>query len=232
MHKKTILITGANKGIGFEIARQLAAKGHLVIISGRSKIRLEEAADRLREENEGIESILMDVSDDSSVTDAAEELKGRSIGLDVLINNAAILYKEDKSLEKMNFVLLENIINTNSYGPLRVIRAMLPIIKNGGRIINISSEGGSMTEPIGGWSPGYCTSKSFLNALTRHLAYELSGRNISVNAVTPGWVRTEMGGTYAPRPIIKGAETPVWLASDAPHELTGKFFKDKSEIRW
>jgi NAD(P)-dependent dehydrogenase (short-subunit alcohol dehydrogenase family) len=89
-----------------------------------------------------------------------------------------------------------------------------------------------MSEPVGGWSPAYCVSKTMLNAITRQLAFELSARNIAVNAVCPGWVKTDMGGKYATRSVEKGAESVVWLASEARQELTGKFFKDKVEINW
>jgi len=89
-----------------------------------------------------------------------------------------------------------------------------------------------MTDPVGGWSPAYCISKSMLNAMTRHLAYELKDRGISVNSLCPGWVRTDMGGASATRPVEKGAETPVWLASEASPNLTGKIFRDKVEIDW
>jgi NAD(P)-dependent dehydrogenase (short-subunit alcohol dehydrogenase family) len=105
-------------------------------------------------------------------------------------------------------------------------------MNNPSRIINISSGGGSMSDPVEGWAPVYCISKTLLNAITRHLALELVTRNISVNAVCPGWVRTEMGGKGSTRSIEKGAETPVWLAIEAPRELTGKIFRDKREIRW
>ena len=100
------------------------------------------------------------------------------------------------------------------------------------RIVNLSSGGGSMTDHVGGWSPAYCISKTMLNGLTRHLAYELSEYGISVNAVCPGWVKTDMGGKSAPVSVQKGAETPVWLATEAPSDMTGKFFRNKHEIDW
>jgi NAD(P)-dependent dehydrogenase (short-subunit alcohol dehydrogenase family) len=176
--------------------------------------------------------ILMDVSLFESVKTAARILAERNIQLDTIINNAAILLKEDQSLTVSGDEFLKKTINTNCYGPMRVIHAFLPLMKTPARIINLSSRGGSMSEPVGGWSPAYCVSKTMLNALTRNLAYELLPRRISINAVCPGWVRTEMGGKSASRSIEHGAETPVWLASEAPLELTGKFFRDKSEIKW
>jgi NAD(P)-dependent dehydrogenase (short-subunit alcohol dehydrogenase family) len=232
METKTIFITGANKGIGYETARQLLEKGFRVIISGRNKAKLTEAFNKLKSESNALEMILMDVDSETSINAAAQILAEQNFRIDVLINNAAILLREDQSLINRDFEIVTNTINTNCYGPLRVIRALLPLMKSGGRIINISSSGGSMSDPVGGWSPAYCVSKTMLNALTRQLALELSGKGISINSVTPGWVRTDMGGKSAPRTVEKGAETQVWLASEAPATLTGKFFSDKSEIKW
>jgi NAD(P)-dependent dehydrogenase (short-subunit alcohol dehydrogenase family) len=152
--------------------------------------------------------------------------------LDAIINNAAILIKEDLKLSADPQEILEKTIRTNCYGPLEVIKAFLPFLNSPGRIINISSGGGSMSDPVGGWSPAYCVSKSMLNALTRHLAYELKDKKISVNSVCPGWVRTDMGGSAAPRSLEQGAETPVWMVSEADLKITGKFFRDKKEIPW
>ncbi|HET6558894.1 MAG TPA: SDR family NAD(P)-dependent oxidoreductase [Prolixibacteraceae bacterium] len=229
---QSILVTGANRGIGFEIARQLLTKGFHVIISGRDKNKLSEAFNQLNAGNADVEMVVMDVDRFESVKEAARILSDRNLSLDVIINNAGILLREDRSLLEHDDELLKNTINTNCYGPIRVIHAFLPLMRSPGRIINLSSEGGSMSNPVGGWSPAYCISKTMLNAITRHLAYELSARNIAVNAVCPGWVKTDMGGRHATRPVEKGAETVVWMVSEARQELTGKFFKDNEEINW
>lgn len=229
---QSVLVTGANKGIGFEIARQLLTKGFHVIISGRDENKLSAALKQLKSGNADVEMVVMDVDRFESVKEAARILSERSLTLDVIINNAGILLKEDRSLLEHDDEILKNTINTNCYGPIRVIHAFQSMLKSPGRIINLSSEGGSMSAPVGGWSPAYCVSKTMLNAITRQLAYELSARNISVNAVCPGWVKTDMGGRHATRSVEKGAETVVWLASEARQELTGKFFKDKEEINW
>jgi len=229
---KTVLITGANRGIGFEIARQLLKKDFQVFISGRDEMKLSEALNQLKKEYSSVEMILMDVSSSESVKTAAKILANRNIQFDVIINNAAILHRNDYSLIVQNNEVLKTTIDTNCYGPMRVIHAFLSLMKTPGKIINLSSEGGSMSEAVGGWAPAYCVSKTMLNSLTRQMAHELVEKNVSVNAVCPGWVRTNMGGKTAPRSIEHGAETPVWLADEASHELTGKFFRDKVEIKW
>lgn len=228
---KTILITGANKGIGFETARQLLRKGHRVIISGRDEVRLKGAADSLKHEGGEVKTLLMDVSAMESISKAASLLLAERVKLDVLINNAASLDKTDRSLLSDDELVFNHTLTTNGMGPLRVTKAFLPLLGSPGRIINISSGGGSMTDPVGGWSPAYCVSKSMLNAITRHLAYELEKKKIDVNAVCPGWVKTDMGGKSAPRGVERGAETIVWMAL-ADRVPTGMFFRDKKVIPW
>lgn len=228
---KTILITGANKGIGFETARQLLRKGQRAIISGRDEIRLQKAADSLKHEGGEVRTLLMDVSAGGSINQAASVLLRERLKLDVLINNAASLNKTDQSLLNDDELVFTQTLTANGMGPLRVTKAFLPLLGSPGRIINISSGGGSMTDPVGGWSPAYCVSKSLLNAITRHLAYELEKKKIDVNAVCPGWVKTDMGGKSAPRGVERGAETIVWMAL-ADRVPTGMFFRDKKVIPW
>jgi len=232
MKNKVILITGANKGIGLEIARQSGKLGFYVVISGRDEKKLASALALLKKDKIEAEYLVMDVSSVESIKNAVWIFARMDMKLDVLVNNAGVSLRGDNSLLTNNAGIIEETITTNSLGPLNVTREFLGFMKTPGRIIMISSMGGSMTQPIGGWSPAYCTSKSFLNAITRHLAFELKGRNISVNAVNPGWVRTDMGGSSAPLSVGKGAETPVWLAAAAPQDLTGKFFSDNEEIPW
>lgn len=229
---KTVLITGSNKGIGFETARQLGKKGFYIILSGRNEKKLHDAVAKLEAEKISCASLLMDVSDAASIQRAALQFAEMNLLLDVLINNAAVLFKEDQVLSTQDENILFETLQTNCYGLLRVTKAFLPLMKKNARIINVSSGGGSMTDEIGGWAPAYCVSKTMVNAITRHLAYELSAEKISVNTVCPGWVRTDMGGAGASRPVEKGAETPVWLAAEADEKLTGKFFRDKKEIEW
>lgn len=231
MSKKVILVTGANKGIGFEIVRQLLALGHQTILAARDDAKGHEAIAQLKKENLEPYFLQLNIDDANSIENAFHKVNNDFGKLDVLINNAAILLKEDRSLLKNSAETMERTLQTNVYAQLNVTKKFLPLIPNGGRIIMTSSQGGSMSDPVGGWSPAYCVSKSFLNAVTRHLAYELSPRGISVNAYSPGWVRTDMGGKSAPRSLEQGADTAVWLATNEKIP-TGKFFSDRKEIPW
>ena len=228
---KTILITGSNKGIGYETARQLLRLGHRVILSGRDEAKIHAAAVSLNKEGGQLKELRMDVSVPESIQAAAGQLYQQKERLDVLINNAGIVYPGDRNLMTDEDEVLLTTLETNSLGPLRVVKAFLPLLGPGSRVINISSEGGSMTDPVGGWSPAYCVSKSLLNAMTRHLAYEWADREIMVNAICPGWVKTDMGGKSAPRSVERGAETLVWMAT-ASSIPTGLFFRDKKVIPW
>ena len=230
--KKTILITGGNKGIGFETARQLGKSGHEIILTSRDTGRLNDAVEKLKNENITVAGLLLDVSSETSIKSAVTEFSKLKLNIDVLINNAGIGLKTDISLTFDDDAILIETLTTNSLGPLRVSKAFLPFINRPGRIIMISSGGGSMSDPVGGWWPAYCVSKSFLNAITRHLAIDLAPEKISVNALCPGWVKTDMGGPNASRNVTKGAETPAWLATEADQKLTGMFFRDKKPIPW
>lgn len=230
--KKVILITGSNKGIGFEIARQCSKLGFHIIISGRDETRLKTALENLKKENLYADSLLMDVSSRESIENAAEQLGSKKLLLSVLVNNAGINIKGDYQLLKNEKTILDQTIATNSFGPLTVTKIFLPFIESPGRIIMISSGGGVLNGEVAGWSPAYCVSKTLLNAITKQLAHELKDKKISVNAVCPGWVLTDMGGPGATRPVEKGAETPVWLSSEASQDLTGLFFRDKKVISW
>ncbi len=228
---KIILVTGSNKGIGFEMVRQLAKLSHQVILTARDEAKGLEAQKKLKAENLSVQFIRVDVTDDESIQLATNKTKTEFGKLDVLINNAAISLRGDHSLLTNDPAIFEQIINTNAFAQLAVTKSFQSIMPNGARIIMVSSGGGSMTDPVGGWSPAYCVSKSFLGAITRHLAYELSSRKISVNAFDPGWVKTDMGGRSAPGSAEQGADTGVWLAT---HDkiATGKFFRDRKEIQW
>jgi NAD(P)-dependent dehydrogenase (short-subunit alcohol dehydrogenase family) len=229
--KKVILVTGANKGIGFEIVRQLAAQSHSVILTSRDEAKGMAANAQLKNQNLSVDYVRMDITSEESIREAFNKVKASFDKLDVLINNAAVLLKEDQSLLTNDLSILKQTIDANAYAQLMVTKIFFSIIPEGGRIIMTSSDGGSMSNSVGGWSPAYCVSKSLLNAITRHLAYELSERKIAVNAFDPGWVKTDMGGLSAPGSVEDGAATAVWLAT-AERVGTGKFFHSRREINW
>ncbi|MEW5843366.1 MAG: SDR family NAD(P)-dependent oxidoreductase [Bacteroidota bacterium] len=228
--KKIALITGANKGIGFEIANQLGQKGFHIVISARDADRGIAAAELLNQRGVEATFLQMDVSDSCSISDAARLYAEKFDRLDVLINNAAILI-ESGSIVSMDSSILEDTFRTNTIGPLLVIQNFVEFMTKGGRIINISSSAGSLSS-MTNYSPAYSISTTALNAITRQFASELSGKGIAVNSVCPGWVRTDMGGRDATRSVEKGAETAVWLATEASQSVTGRFIKDKKEVAW
>lgn len=226
------LVTGANKGIGFEIAHQLGEKGFHIFLSARNLEKGEAASDKLKRKGISVECIQMDVSDLKSIESGFEKVKSKTKQLDVLINNAGILLKDDRDLLTVSNETILQTLHTNALGVLWVTRIFSPLLKAGSRVINISSGGGAICGGISTWSPVYCISKTSENAITLQLAHALQGKGVTVNAVCPGWVRTDMGGQGASRSIEKGAETPVWLATDPKMNQTGKFFRDKSVISW
>jgi NAD(P)-dependent dehydrogenase (short-subunit alcohol dehydrogenase family) len=230
-NQKTALVTGANKGIGFEVARELARMGLRVFLGARNAKTGQAAAEKLS--NEGKVSFLeIDVSDAVSIRRAAEQFAREAECLDVLVNNAGILLEEDKDALTVTPKIFETTLRTNTLGPWLVAQAFVPLLKKSAeaRIVNVSSGGGQLEDGADGWAPGYCVSKTALNGVTAQLAAALP--KFAVNSVCPGWVRTDMGGENASRSVAEGAATIVWLATDAPHNLTGKFVKDRKVIPW
>ena len=230
-NQKTALVTGANKGIGFEVVRELARMDFRVFLGARNAKAGRAAAEKLREAGDVI-FLEIDVSDSGSIETAAEEFSRQSDRLDVLINNAGILLDEDKSALTITPQIFEATLRTNTLGPWLVTQAFVPLLKKSRepRIVNVSSGGGQLEDGADGWAPAYCVSKTALNGVTAQLAAALP--KFAVNSVCPGWVRTDMGGEGAPRSVAEGAATIVWLATDAPHDLTGKFVKDRKVIPW
>ena len=228
--QKTVLVTGANRGIGFEVCKELGELGFHIFLSARNAERGNEAVQKLRDLKITTSFIQMDVSDEVSIKNAAAKFRKLSLPLNVLINNAAILEDTD-DITKMPTDELRNAINTNSIGAFIVIREFLPFMIAGSRIINVSSGAGALSD-MGSYAPAYSISKTTLNAITRQFAAALRGKKIAVNSVCPGWVKTDMGGFGAPRSLKKGAETIIWLATEAPSDKTGLFWRDKKVIDW
>lgn len=229
---KTVLITGANKGIGHEVARQLAVKGFHVFVGARNAKAGRKAAEEIAKKCGKATFLEIDVSDNESVTTAAREFSNIEDHLDVLVNNAGIIVDGDSAILEISDDLFRNTLETNTLGALRVTRAFVPLLSKGKspRVINVSSGGGQLTGGADGWAPAYCISKTALNGVTVQLAAALP--KFAVNSVCPGWVRTEMGGENASRSVEEGADTIVWLAGEAPQDLTGKFLRDRKEIPW
>ncbi len=232
MQKKWALVTGANKGIGFETVRQLAFKGYSVVMTGRQKGKLNQAAGLLRGEGHDIITMVLDVKDEKSIAEAAVELKKLKITLHALINNAAILVDRDVPIQKVTRAMVKDSFETNTFAPLFVTLAFEPLLADGARVVMVSSGAGALSKPPYTWAPIYATTKTALNAITRQLAPFLALRKIAVNTVSPGWVKTDMGGSEAEREVKEGAETPVWLATEVALNKTGLFWRDKAEIAW
>jgi NAD(P)-dependent dehydrogenase (short-subunit alcohol dehydrogenase family) len=230
---KTILITGANKGIGLEACRQLARLGHRVILSARSAERGERAVEDLAGENLTVEFLLLDTADEQSILRAARELKQRVEALHVLINNAGIMDIWQGSILDANAEGMLDTYTTNVIGPVLLTQALVPLLEAGkpSRVINVSSRLGSMQTMTDGW-PGYGISKAALNAATRKLAVALEPRGISVVAASPGWVRTDMGGIAAPLSLVQGGQNIVQIVIDVSPTITNRFLQGKNEIPW
>ncbi|HJY74476.1 MAG TPA: SDR family oxidoreductase [Streptosporangiaceae bacterium] len=221
------LVTGANRGIGREVCRQLAELGHTVILTARDPGAAAEAAQAVR-----AEPMRLDVTDRASVADAAHWTKQRYGKLDILVNNAAITYDTWQRAVTADLAVVREAAETNLYGPWLMVQEFLPLLRNSDhpRIVNVSSEAASLAS-MGGGTPAYTASKVALNALTRMLADELHRDRILVNAVCPGWVATDMGGPGG-RPVADGAAGVVWAATLPDSGPTGGFFRDGRPLPW
>jgi len=234
--KRVAIVTGANRGIGREIARQLAKAGLVVAVCARDAVQGEEAADAIRREGGDAYAVVLDVDDAASVRAGVDAVLRRSGRIDVLVNNAAVLLDKggfSGSLFDLDEDVVRRTHETNVLGPLRMILAVAPHMrtKGYGRIVNLASRAGQLAQ-MGQGFPAYRMSKSAVNALTRTAAAELSRDGIKVNAMCPGWVKTAMGGPEAPRTVAEGADTAVWLAMLEDDGPTGGFFGDRLPIPW
>lgn len=230
---RVALITGSNRGIGFEMVRQLARRGFHTVLSARDEAKGHEAAGRIRADGGHATFLALDVSSSESIQAAAARFGEIADRLDVLINNAGIYPDAGLTILTLSRDRLARTFQTNTFGPLETIQAFLPYLRKsaGARVINVSSGYGQL-DGLSPDEPSYCLSKLALNGLTIMLAEALRADRIAVNSICPGWVRTDMGGPNATRSVEEGAETAVWLADEAPHDFTGKFFRDRREIPW
>ena len=227
------LVTGGNRGIGLEVCRRLGALGFRVLLAGRNQQAVQEAADRLRGEGANVEPRVLDVTDERGIRSFAEGVVAELGGVDVLVNNAAVLLGEDATVLGAPPDDFRRSMEANVYGPLVLCQALMPgmLKRRYGRIVNVSSGAGQLSS-MTDYAPPYSMSKAALNALTRLLAHEGRGRNVLVNAVDPGWVRTDMGGPSAPRSVRQGADTIVWCATLPDGGPTGGFFYDRRVTPW
>lgn len=234
--KRIAVVTGGNRGIGFETCRQLGRKDLRVILTARNSEAGKKAAAILGAEGLEVEFRHLDVTKIETI-DACADSIGRDFDrLDVLINNAGIMRDSSKrgaSIFDAEGELVRDTFEVNALGPLLVTKALVPLMRRHdyGRIVNVSSGMGQLSEMDGGY-PGYRISKTALNAVTVILARELEGTNIKANSVCPGWVRTDMGGDNAPRTPEQGADTVVWLATLPDDGPSGGFFRDRKQIDW
>jgi NAD(P)-dependent dehydrogenase (short-subunit alcohol dehydrogenase family) len=222
------VVSGGNRGIGSEVVRQLSARDHLVVLGSRDLAKGEKAAAGL----DRVVALQLDVSDEASVTALADEVGKRFGRVDVVVNNAAILYDTWARAVSADLDVVREAMETNLYGAWRLTQALLPLLRRSPhpRVVNVSSEGGSLASMSGG-TPAYSISKAALNALTRELAGELRGDGVLVNAICPGWVATDMGGPGG-RPVRDGAAGIVWAATLPDTGPTGGFFRDRRPIPW
>ncbi|MDE2234266.1 MAG: SDR family oxidoreductase [Gammaproteobacteria bacterium] len=236
--RKIAVVTGANRGIGLEVARQLAHLGLQVVLTARNLQKGGDAMRELEKQKLPVEFRKLDVTSNDDAQALAQYLREQHGRVDVLVNNAGILPESSRDSGanasdalKVSPVTLMEIFNTNTLGAVRLIQALVPLMPEGARIVNVSSAMGALNDMGGGYL-GYRISKAALNVVTRVNASELSARGILVNSVHPGWVRTAMGGPGASRSIEKGAETIVWLATSPDADETGHFWHDRKRIPW
>lgn len=232
--KRVALVTGANRGIGLEVCRQLAQKDLKVILTSRSKEKGQSAVESFVSKGLDIAFLPLDVIDQKSVHDCINAVSDQYGRCDVLVNNAGVFPdKGFPSVFESDVQTVRTAMETNVYGPLSLCQAVVPLMKknNYGRIVNLSSGMGQLTHMNGG-CPGYRISKTSINALTRILADELKATNIKVNSMCPGWVKTEMGGPNATRSVEEGADTAVWLATLDDDGPSGGFFRDRKPFAW
>lgn len=239
---KTVLVTGANKGIGYEIAAGMGSLGWSVGVGARDQARRDAAVGRLRAEGIDAFGVPLDVTDDRSVTEAADLISERTGRLDALVNNAGITGGGLQQPTTVDPDIIRSVVETNVIGVIRVTNAMLPLLRRSSapRIVNMSSSVGSLTRQSGSGDEtttgpvavAYAPSKTFLNAVTLQYARELAATNILINSVCPGFVATDLNGFRGVRSPKEGAAVAIRLATLPEDGPTGGFFEDTGVVPW
>jgi len=227
------LVTGANRGVGLEVCRQIALLGMEVILASRDAEKGRAAAAQLAANGVRVEPMQLDVRDEASIARLHADILSRYGRLDVLVNNAAVMPDSGIRLLDIPPDMMRGSWDTNTFGPLRLCQTFIPLMlqHNYGRVINVSSQKGQM-ESMAGGSGAYRVSKAALNAVTAVLAAEVQGTNVKVNSMSPGWVRTDMGGPNATGSVEEGADTVIWLATLPDDGPSGGFFKKRQRLAW
>lgn len=238
MEQRIAVVTGANRGLGLQTARELAARSYRVVLGSRDRAKGDAAAAELCSGGLDVHPLLMDVTSDEIVEDFVTKVKETHGAIDVLVNNAGSIVEAGlghgapPSTADVRAETILRALDNNTLGAYRLCRAVLPLMNAAGygRIVNVSSGMGALNEMSGGW-PAYRISKAALNAVTRVFAAE-AGSGVKINSVCPGWVRTDMGGPNAPRDTEEGAAGIVWAATLPENGPSGGFFRDGQPIAW
>ena len=233
MRARVALVTGANRGLGLETSRQLLERGLRVVMTGRDERAVQRARDSLGADENAALALTLDVTHPASIEAASRTIATRFGSVDVLVNNAAVLLFENSRVLSIPADGFRDTFDANVFGVVETCRVFAPgMAERGyGRIVNVSSGAGQLST-MSTYAPAYSMSKASLNALTRILAATYRDRGVLVNAVDPGWVRTDMGGPAAPRSVEQGADTIVWLATLPDRGPTGGFFHDRRQVAW
>ncbi|MFD8385642.1 SDR family oxidoreductase [Streptomyces sp. NPDC059679] len=229
---RVALVTGAARGLGTEIARQLVQRGLRVLVAARD---LEAAREVSRALGSATSPLELDVTSPTSINHAVQQGIERSGRIDVLVNNAGVALDGSQRAIGADYRIVQDTWETNLLGTWRVADAVIPqmVTAGYGRVVNLSSNLASLTEMTEGQEPAYRVSKAAVSALTRVLAADLRETGVLVNAASPGWTRTDMGGPRAPRSVEQGADTPVWLATlPSGDTTTGGLFYDRKPLPW
>jgi len=234
--KPVAAVTGAYRGLGRETCRQLALQGHRVVLTARREPEGRKAAEDLEREGLDVHFHPLDVTDEASISGLARFIQDSFGRLDCLVNNAGIFPDPgpgsgSDSVFDAKLEAIRRGFETNTLGPLRLCQVLIPLMEGRGRVVNVSSGMGQLSE-MNGCCPGYRLSKTALNAVTRILADELQGTGIKINSVCPGWVRTDMGGSAAPLSVDEGVQGIVWAATLPDDGPSGGFFRHGERIDW